>query len=156
MQKETIQIEFKSYDQLSELKPDDQELLNQALLASEQAYAPYSKFYVGAALRLDTNQIILGNNQENASYPCGICAERNAIHYCKANHKNAQIKAIAITTKNILIDKNPATPCGLCRQVLAETENNNGSNIKVILGHPKGRIWIFEKCIDLIPFAFKF
>ncbi len=157
MPKQSILIEFHTYNHISELVYDDQELINYAYSSAERAYAPYSKFYVGAAIRIHNNkQIIVGNNQENASYPCGICAERNAIHYCKANYSSELIETIAITTINQLKDHKPATPCGLCRQVLFETETINKADIKLILGHPKGKIWVFDRCKDLIPLAFKF
>lgn len=149
-----IVIEYKSVDRIEELDERQEQLLRHAYNATKSAYAPYSNFKVGAAVLLENSQVIIGNNQENASYPCGICAERNAIHNTKANFPDSRIISIAVTTHAILPNNQIAMPCGLCRQVLSETEQNNRSDIELILGHPGARINIFNSCSALIPLAF--
>ncbi|NOT36639.1 MAG: cytidine deaminase [Saprospiraceae bacterium] len=153
--KEKISIEYSIYESISSIEPTQQELLQSAYNSSKNAYAPYSHFNVGAAILLEDQTIICGNNQENASYPCGICAERNAIHNVRANYPDFKIHSIAITTFRLLKQSIPATPCGLCRQVLSETEQNNGSVIELILGHPEGKVFIFNSCQSLLPLAFQ-
>ncbi len=150
-----LQIHYQSFDQGKDLESHLSVLLVQALDVTNLAYAPYSKFKVGAALLLENNITLVGCNQENASYPCGICAERNVLFSKGAQHPKAKIKCIAIVVQNQLKDINtPPTPCGLCRQVLSEFEFNNHQPIQIILGHPDRKTWVFNSCADLLPFAF--
>ncbi|MFA5497534.1 MAG: cytidine deaminase [Bacteroidales bacterium] len=142
MKKHSITIPY------SEIKTDrlstkDSELVQAALEAANNAYAPFSGFKVGAAVRLHTGEILTGNNQENASFPAGICAERSVIAYTHANHPSAKIQEIAVT----------ASPCGICRQVLLESEKRAGSPIRVLLIH-KDKILFFDSVKDLLPFGF--
>ena len=125
------------------LDPLDAELMDKAARAADGAYAPYSRFLVGAALRLENGQVICGNNQENASFPAGICAERTAVFYAHANFPETQIRAIAIT----------ASPCGICRQVLLESEKRAGVPIRVLLA-AGDKVRIFQSVKDLLPFGF--
>lgn len=150
-----LQIHYQSFDQGKDLESQQSMLLARALDVTIYAYAPYSKFKVGAALLLENNIILVGCNQENASYPCGICAERNVLFSKGAQHPKAKIKCIAIVVQNQLKDINtPPTPCGLCRQVLSEFEFNNHQPIQIILGHPDRKTWVFNSCADLLPLAF--
>ena len=107
------------YCQLDELTGADLELIDHAMKATENAYAEYSHFYVGAALRLANGRIVIGANQENAAFPSGLCAERTAVFSAQANFPDQSIESLALVAcnDNGLID-NPVTPCGACRQVL--------------------------------------
>lgn len=130
-------------------------VLKAAFHATTTANAPYSNYQVGAALLLEDGNILSASNQENASYPCGICAERNVLFYYGANYKTIKILKLAISTKLFNPHLNlPPAPCGLCRQVMSEYERNNKSYIEIILGQPAKTIAIFRSCEDLLPFGF--
>jgi cytidine deaminase len=138
-----------------ELSENHADLMQQAQEACDNAYAPYSNFHVGAALRLANGKIIKGSNQENAAYPSGLCAERTAIFWTGANHPNEQITAIAITARR----KNEShflavTPCGSCRQALLEYELKQASPILVILEAGAGKSIIFDSIESLLPMKF--
>lgn len=148
-----IQIAYLSYE-LQELPADLHYLVEQAKDAARDAYAPYSNFKVGAAVLLDNGLIIKGNNQENAAYPSGLCAERVALFYANANHPESAITHIAITAFNDAgMVETPVSPCGSCRQVLLETENRFRTAMKVILIAAQG-IYIFQSAADLLPNSF--
>ncbi|MBK7881186.1 MAG: cytidine deaminase [Saprospiraceae bacterium] len=148
----TINFEVVSHG--SKLNEEDFQLLESALYATETSYAPYSNYFVGAAIRLENiSEIILGSNQENASYPCGICAERTAIHQANVRYPNHIISTVAVVVKNET--KYTPSPCGYCRQVLAEQEIRNKKPIRLILGHPNRLCHIFSNCTDLLPLAFQ-
>ena len=140
---------------ISELNHAEKELLIKAKEAASNAYAPYSKFNVGAALRMDNGEIILGNNQENAAYPVTMCAERIAIFNALSNHPTKQISAVAITvsTKDQKI-KSPVPPCGSCRQVIYETETRQSSSIQLILQGDLGDIYLIDSVKDILPLLF--
>lgn len=150
-----ISIKYEEFNSLEELKNLDRELLEFASQAVNNAYAPYSKFRVGAALRLENGEIVKGNNQENAAYPSGLCAERVAIFAASANYPNIPIKAIAITVKpeNGEIPY-PISPCGACRQSIVEYESHFKNNIRIILRGSSGKITVFENIKSLLPFQF--
>ena len=140
----------------SELSAVDAQLLEQAEKASKNAYAPYSQFYVGAALRLAGGTTVLGTNQENVAYPSGLCAERVAIFSASTNHPNERIEAMAITVntaKSIIMD--PLSPCGNCRQVIMEYQHKQQSPIRLILASQSDKVWIFEDAASLLPFGFE-
>ncbi|MFO8236537.1 MAG: cytidine deaminase [Bacteroidales bacterium] len=125
---------FSEYKSLDELIPKEVNLVKNAIESSKKAYAPYSTFKVGAALLLANNEIIQGNNQENAAYPSGLCAERIAVFYANAKYPDTTIITLAITArKNDKIIKHPFSPCGSCLQVLLETEKRFEQNIEIIL-----------------------
>ena len=140
----------------SELNDSDTELLNQAEYAAKNAYAPYSQFYVGAALRLENGTIVLGTNQENVAYPSGLCAERVAIFSASTNHPNEPIRSMAITvnTAKSFIEE-PLSPCGNCRQVIMEYQHKQQSPIRLILAGQSEKVWIFEDAAALLPFGFE-
>ena len=150
-----IEINFEVFESISELPNSIQILMNKAHEARENAYAPYSNFKVGAALQLDSGEIISGNNQENAAYPSGLCAERVAIFHAGATHPNATISTMAISAKSL---KNkvtsPVAPCGACRQVLIEYELSQNQPIELVLKSGDSKIWHFKSIKDLLPFAF--
>jgi cytidine deaminase len=155
MRKKELQIFVYEYDTVLELPENDRKLIFAAREASENAYAPYSNFYVGAALMLENGVLIKGNNQENADFTDGICAERVALFYANANYPKAKVEAMAITAKNSKgLIKNPAQPCGSCRQAMVETEARFNHPIRLILDGAK-KIMVVENAESLLPFAFK-
>jgi cytidine deaminase len=137
------------------LAPADSALLHEAANAARNAYAPYSKFNVGAAVLLSNGEIICGSNQENAAFPSGLCAERVALCYAGSRYPNAAIKAIAVTS-SINGKENPAPvyPCGNCRQVLLECEKRSGNPIKVIMGSAT-KVQVVHSIKDLLPLSFE-
>lgn len=155
MQERIFQIVATEYSSLNDLPEKDQELVLAARKAAENAYAPYSKFQVGAALVLENGEIIEGNNQENADYTDGMCAERVALFYANSRFPDLAVKTLAVTAKNKngLIN-GPVQPCGSCRQVLVETECRYNQTIRLILDGAKN-IMVFDGVDNLLPFAFK-
>lgn len=149
-----IRIVVYEYQNLQELSEKDRELLLAARKVSCNAYAPYSKFNVGAAVLLANGEIVTGNNQENSAYPSGMCAERVALFYANAQYPNVEVQAIAITAekKGTLVDET-VTPCGSCRQALAEAENRFGKPIRVILDG-NGSILMLNGIESLLPLSF--
>ena len=144
-------IIFNSFDQIP---AEEQHLIKQAELASQNAYAPYSKFHVGAALLLNDGNILLGANQENAAYPSGLCAERVAIFNCMTSFPNLKIEKIAvIARKENQGEFVSAAPCGACRQVMLEQESKQGQPIQVIFKNGTGWIKI-NTSSTLLPFSF--
>jgi cytidine deaminase len=136
-------------------RPDAlQHLIACAIEAGKKAYAPYSDFKVGAAVLLENGEIIVGNNQENAAYPSGLCAERVAVFYAKANYPDVKIKQIAvIAIKEDQLLEPPVSPCGSCRQVLLEYEDQQAKEIQIILGGAQ-QTYLIEKTSDLLPLSF--
>ena len=150
-----IEINLEVFDTISDLPSSIQTLMNKAHEARENAYAPYSQFKVGAALQLDSGEIILGNNQENAAYPSGLCAERVAIFHAGATNPNATITTMAISAKSL---KNkvtsPVAPCGACRQVLAEYEVKQDAFMAIYFMGESGKIVKSNSIKDLLPLIF--
>ena len=150
--KTTVTV-FENTEELPEaIKP----LMLSAIEARKKAYAPYSGFSVGAALVLETGEIITGNNQENASYPSGLCAERVAIYYAGAKYPGTTVKTIAISAAS---DKNkvntPIPPCGACRQSIAEYEIKQNSPIAIYFMGETGNIIKADALKDLLPLIFE-
>ncbi len=150
----SLTINYSMYD-LSELTPEDRELVDKAMQMTEVSYAPYSNFHVGAALRLENGVIVGGCNQENAVYPVGLCAERVAVFSSQAQYPNTKILSLAIAARNTEGEfvTVPVSPCGSCRQVILEQEMRFKHPIRIILVGQKG-IFIFNSIKDLLPFAF--
>lgn len=138
----------------NELNGIEKTLVDKAKEVALKAYTPYSKFNVGAAILLDNNEIVCGNNQENAAYPSGTCAERTALFYANATYPEAAVNTIAIAahTQGDYID-DPITPCGACRQVIVEAQNRYRSPIRLIL-YGEREIYIIDKITDLLPLSF--
>lgn len=150
-----ISSQIKVYDSVSELDKRDFELLQAAQSAINNAYAPYSGFYVGAAVRLSDNTIIKANNQENAAYPSGLCAERVALFYASAQYPQQKINTIAIAAKALHFTVNkPVSPCGACRQVIAEYETKQLLPIRIIMAGITGQIFSCDSISDLLPLLF--
>lgn len=143
------------FDTLEELPKEVLLLMNNAIEARKKAYAPYSNFSVGAALLLDNNEVITGNNQENASYPSGLCAERTAIYYAGSQYPNAKIIRMAITAAS---KKNkttsPIPPCGACRQAIAEYEVKQDIPIEIYFMGEEGKIAKSNSLANLLPLIF--
>lgn len=156
MKKLELKITFSEYENAAELSSIDQELIQKAQLACDSAYAPYSDFHVGAALLLDNGVIVTGNNQENVAYPSALCAERVAIYYAGSQYPKTAVKTIAITCKSDTVHlKEPLSPCGACRQAMAEYETRHNTKIKVILVSENTKIRVVESVADLLPFMFQ-
>lgn len=150
-----ITSELTVFDSISELPVDGQNLMEQAIAIRKNAYAPYSKFRVGAALLLDNGKIVLGSNQENAAYPSGLCAERVAIFQSGAVYPEAKILAMAISAASDTntIDS-PIPPCGACRQSIAEYEIKQETPIEIYFMGETGLIYKSASLKNLLPFMF--
>jgi len=149
-----LKINFCEYASASELDAQDRELVNEALEAIKGSYAPYSHFNVGAAVRLSNGTIVRGANQENAAYPSGLCAERTAMFSAGASYPQEDMCSIAIAGGfNGNLTDVPASPCGACRQVMAQYQSKSGKPMSIILVGAKG-IWKFQKVDDILPFIF--
>lgn len=155
MQKQTVQFSYQVFASLDALSISDQALFAQAQAALTLAHAPYSKFNVGAASMLENGEIIKGSNQENASYPIGICAERVLLSTASTMQPKVPIITMAITYHNERGGNNmPIAPCGMCRQAIAEYESIVNKSMRLILGGATGEIYVIEKAADLLPFGF--
>ena len=154
MTEKEIRTPFQEYSSLDELNAEDRELATKAIRSMSHAYAPYSHFHVGAAVRMSNGQIVRGANQENAAYPSGICAERTAMFAAGAHYPDKDICSIALAggVHGRLTD-HPIAPCGACRQVMAQYQTRAGKPISVLMIGAKA-IWKFEKVDDILPFIF--
>jgi cytidine deaminase len=140
---------------LEELSESDKMLVTRAREISETAYAPYSKFNVGAALLLDNNQVVTGSNQENIAYPSGLCAERVALFTAGSQFPNNKVLTLAIVAKGDLLKPGTAlSPCGGCRQVMSETEMRQKQPFRVVLADDNDDVTIFYAASDLLPLTF--
>ena len=153
--KKTFQFSYTKYESLDQAPEDIRSLMHKAQDAREKAYAPYSKFLVGAALRDSEGNVYLGNNQENAAYPSGLCAERVAIFHAGAMNPDAIFTDLAVTVRSLKkkIDF-PPSPCGACRQSLAEYETKQQRNIRIHFMGEEGSIIQVDSIEDLLPFLF--
>jgi len=143
------------FDAIDELPQAAQKVMNEAIKAKETAYAPYSKFKVGAALLLENGKIITGNNQENAAYPSGMCAERVAVWKAASTYPNVKIKMLAISASSATQQlTEPVAPCGACRQTLSEYEIVQKNNIEVYFMGETGKVVKTNAVLDLLPLAF--
>jgi cytidine deaminase len=143
------------YDTVDELDEQDALLLSKAKEATSNAYAPYSKFHVGAVARMANGELISGTNQENASYPIGICAERVLLSAASSVYPNMPIDTIAVSYNNLQGESDhPVAPCGICRQSLYEYEERMNQPIRLILAGKKGKIYIIKQAGQLLPLAF--
>lgn len=155
MSEHTFEFAYEVYNNLGELAKEDADLLMKARAVTKQAYAPYSNFFVGAAARLMNGEIVLGTNQENASYPVGICAERVLLGNAATLFPDIAIDTMAISydSKEVKSD-HPISPCGMCRQSLLEYETRTDKPIRLILAGQEGKIYIVKTVKFLLPFAF--
>jgi cytidine deaminase len=156
MKQRAFTIRMAEYDRLEDLSKSRITLVKKAMEAAGKAYAPYSSYYVGAAVRLENGKIITGNNQENAAYPSGLCAERVAVFYASSQYPDIPAKSIAIAAmKDGQFQEEPVTPCGGCRQVLHEKEKQGGMPMEVIL-YGSRKIQVLSQATDLLPLPFIF
>lgn len=153
MKEINISAVIKTY-RFDELTPEDRELMEAAKDATARSYAPYSKFSVGAAARLANGRIVTGNNQENAAYPSGLCAERTTLFYANSQYPGQAILVLAVAarTETDFIDR-PIPPCGACRQVMLEMEMIHKQPFRILL-YGKEEIYEIEKTGDLLPLSF--
>lgn len=145
-----------NYEELrfEELNGEDQSLIEAAIKATDNSYADYSHFHVGAAVRLSDSTIVIGANQENAAFPSGLCAERTAIFAAQAQYPKLAVEALAIAAKNSDgILSQPVTPCGSCRQVVLQIEERYHHPVEILL-YGSQRIFRFHSIRDLLPFCF--
>jgi len=154
MTQKDIKIEYIEYSKIEEMNAEDRELAAEAIEAMGGAYAPYSHFHVGAAVRMSNGQIVRGANQENAAFPSGLCAERTAMFSASAKYPDKDMRSIAIVGGvHGRIGRAPTTPCGACRQVMAQYQTKAGKPMSVIM-IGADRIWKFEKVDDILPLIF--
>lgn len=155
MNKKVIEIISNEYSNLKELPTNLQELVLRARESAKDAYAPYSNFEVGAAVLLENGEIVMGNNQENADFTDGLCAERVALFYAHAVFPKVAVEAIAISANNRKgLIPGPSSPCGSCRQVFIESESRFDKKIKIILDGVE-KIVVLDGADGLLPLAFK-
>lgn len=151
----TKSIDFEFHDDFSELTQQQVELIQAAGQASRLAYAPYSDFFVGCAVLLEDGTVVKASNKENASFPAGICAERNALNFVSDNHPGQKILKLSVMAKpNQFEMTEPASPCGICRQVISETEKNQQFPIEIIMAADSGKVLIVKDSESLLPFHF--
>lgn len=153
--KKELHFSYETLKSISELNEVDRILAQESIAAMDKAYAPYSKFNVGAALKLKTGEIIQGNNQENIAFPSGLCAERVALFYAGAKYPGVEIETLCIVAKGDLVPKSQIlSPCGSCRQVMLESENRQRNPIRVILINQDETVLIVNSAKDFLPFGF--
>lgn len=154
MKEVEIKTTIFEYDSIDELDKETQSLIQKAKDVVKNAYAPYSKFSVGAAVLLENGEIITGTNQENAAYPLGLCAERVALFYANSQFPNVPVVAMAVSTfVNEHYSEIPTPPCGACRQVILESEMRFNKPIKIIMAAMK-KIVVIENAKALLPLNF--
>jgi cytidine deaminase len=155
MQQRELRLLFEEYGSAQELQVDDAALLAAARDTTVHAYAPYSHFRVGAAARLVNGAIVTGTNQENASYPAGICAERTLLSVAATQYPGVGIETLAISYFNEHgVSDRPIAPCGICRQSLQEFEQRTGRPMRVVLGGMEGKVLVLPESGLLLPLAF--
>jgi cytidine deaminase len=156
MQKQTYTFSYQSFDDITDLEAPDAELLRLARNSTGRAYAPYSQFRVAAVARMANGEIVIGANQENASFPAGLCAERVLLSTASALYPKVPIQAIAVSFEQEKgKNDHPVAPCGICRQSLLEYESITQSPIRIILGGMKGKILVIPSARSLLPLAFE-
>lgn len=156
MHNEVYHFQYEIYDSLEDLGEEDAWLLNEAREVSGHAYAPYSKFQVGAVARLANGEIVAGSNQENASFPVGLCAERVLLASISSLFPRVPVETIAVSYRSSEVESDhPISPCGICRQSLQEYEDRVGHPIRMILGGLKGKVYVIPQANMLLPLSFR-
>jgi cytidine deaminase len=155
MKEQKFEFSFEVYDSIDELNEVDRQLLNEARGVTKRAYAPYSNFFVGAAAKLSNGEMVTGSNQENASFPVGICAERVLLSAASSLYPDIPIETMAISYQSKIVKSDhPISPCGMCRQALQEFEGRMQKPIRLILGGMEGKIYVIKSARQLLPLAF--
>ena len=141
--------------QMDELSAEEQHLVNLAIEATGRSYAPYSNFHVGAAVRLENGEEIIGCNQENAAYPSGLCAERTALFAAGAQYPDVGVQMLAIAARGTdgELQYEPVGPCGSCRQVIVESETRAGHPIRILL-YGRKCVYVIDGIRKLMPLMF--
>jgi len=154
MQEERLELSFIRAKFL-ELSLEEQTLIKNAKSSFKNAYAPYSGFLVGSSILLENGEVINGSNQENVAFPSGLCAERVALFYAGSQYPKIVIKTIAVSALSKSFDiNNIVAPCGACRQVMAEYQQKQNSEIRILLHSPNDDVLIAHSVQDLLPFMF--
>jgi cytidine deaminase len=154
-EKKSFEFSYILYDHYLELDEEIVQLVESAIEASKKAYAPYSKFNVGASIRLDSGKVLQGNNQENIAFPSGLCAERTVLFYAGANYPDNKVTHLAIYAKGDLVDvEEPISPCGGCRQVIAEVIKRQNETFQLILCGRNGQTIVLDDALMVLPFPF--
>jgi cytidine deaminase len=155
MKENKYEFNYRVYDSIEELPEDQQMLLQQARQVTENAYAPYSNFQVGAIAKMANGETVSGSNQENASFPVGLCAERVLLGTISSLFPKVAVETMAISYKseNQKSD-HPISPCGMCRQALQEYESRMNHHVELILGGMTGPVYVIESASKLLPLAF--
>lgn len=155
MKKEDFRFSFEVYESADELPEPDARLLNEARKVTKHAHAPYSHFRVGAAAQLQNGKTVTGSNQENASFPIGLCAERVLLASAASQFPDVAINTIAVSYDNEKgTSAHPISPCGICRQTLLEYEEKFKQPIKIVLGGLRGKVYVIERAGMLLPLSF--
>lgn len=155
MTNEKYQFDYEVYESIEDLSENDKSLLLKAREVTQKAYAPYSKFHVGAVAILKNGDTVSGTNQENASYPVGICAERVLLASAAMLHADMPIQTMAVTYHNLQGDSSkPVSPCGMCRQSLSEYQSRQKEPIRLILSGMEGKVIVLSNANQLLPFSF--
>ncbi|HEV8507547.1 MAG TPA: cytidine deaminase [Chitinophagaceae bacterium] len=155
MKERKFEFSFEVYDSIDELDAGDQQLLTEARNVTGKAYAPYSHFHVGVAAKLGNGKIVTGTNQENASYPVGICAERVLLSTVSSLYPDVPVETMAVSYQsNKIKSDHPISPCGMCRQSLLEFEGRTNKLIRLILAGLKGKVYVIKSASQLLPLAF--
>ncbi|MDR6301942.1 cytidine deaminase [Mesonia maritima] len=155
MKELNLQTKLQVFENLNELPTDAKKLMEESFKARDNAYAPYSNFFVGAAIQLENGEIITGSNQENAAYPSGLCAERTAIFYAGSKFPKQKILSMAISVKSLQKEiTEPTPPCGSCRQAIAEYEYKQKSPIAIYFMGESGKIYKSNSLVNILPLAF--
>ncbi len=155
MEENKFEFNYKVFTSIDELPQDQQQLLKEAREVTSQAYAPYSNFQVGAVAKLTNGELVKGSNQENASFPVGLCAERVLLASISSIHPKTPAEAIAISYKSDQhTSDHPISPCGICRQALQEFEMRTNHPVQLILGGMSGPVYVIDSASRLLPLAF--
>ena len=155
MQKEEYKFSITVFSSIEELNQADSFLLNEARSVTQFAYAPYSNFQVGAVAQLINGETVTGTNQENASYPAGICAERVLLSSASSQFPGIAINTVAIAYNNLKGKSDrPVSPCGICRQSFAEFQQRTKNPIRIILSGMEGKVQVIDNAADLLPLVF--
>jgi cytidine deaminase len=155
MKENKFEFNYKVFESIDELPEEQRWLLNEARQVTANAYAPYSNFQVGAIARLINGEVVRGSNQENASFPVGLCAERVLLASASTLFPKVPVQTMAISYKseNVKSD-HPISPCGICRQTLQEYEERMEHPMQLILGGMTGPVYVIDSASRLLPLAF--
>lgn len=154
MTEKELKISYTEYNSIEDLNEEDRLLVKEAIDAMKASFSPYSQFKVGAALRLASGRIVKGANQENAAFPSGLCAERSAMFAAASQFPDDAMRCLAVAGgQNGVLAEMPVSPCGACRQVMAQYQRNAGESMRVIL-IGAAKIWVFEDVSCILPFIF--